>query len=60
MRTSGKSESEAISLAIGIIKRWASGRPSGGEKKVHPDTVAAAQKALAEWNSLKSRAKGSK
>lgn len=50
-------ESGAISMAIGIIRNWASGRPSGGEKKVHPDTVAAAQKALDEWEALKAKAK---
>lgn len=58
--SSGKSESEAIQMAIGIIKRWASGSPSGGEKKVHPDTVAAAKKALAEWEAVKARAHGGK
>jgi len=50
------SESQAIATAIAIIKRWASGSPSGGAKTVHPDTVAAAQKALAEWEALKAAA----
>ena|SRR5258708_516850 len=52
----GHSESEAIAIAVATIKRWASGSSSGGEKKIHPDTIAAAQKALSEWNELKARA----
>lgn len=51
------SEAGGIALAIGIIRNWAAGKPSGGEKKVHPDTVAAAQKALDEWEALKAKAK---
>lgn len=48
-------ESKAIQMAIGIIKNWAAGSPSGGEKRVDATTVAAAQKALAEWEALKAR-----
>lgn len=55
----GKTESHAIEMAVGIIKNWAHGHPSGGEKSVKPKTVAAAQKALAEWNALKARYGGS-
>lgn len=53
----GHPESEAVAMSIGIIRRWAHGQPSGGEKKVHPDTVAAAQKALSEWETLKAATK---
>lgn len=60
MEKRGMPESEAIATAIAIIKKWAAGKPSGGEKNLHKDTQAAAAKALAEWNELKSRAKGSK
>lgn len=48
----GKSESQAIQMAIGIVKRWARG---GG--KVDANTRAAAAKAVAEWERLKARAK---
>ncbi|HST77303.1 MAG TPA: hypothetical protein VLN58_02320 [Verrucomicrobiae bacterium] len=57
---SGHSESNAIQMAIGIIKNWAHGHPSGGEKGVQATTVAAARKALAEWEALKARHSGGK
>lgn len=60
IRDSGKSESEAIAIAISTIKRWAAGGTTGKGIKVHPDTQAAAQKALAEWNALKAKAHASK
>lgn len=47
----GHPESEAIGMAIGIIKRWASG---GG--KVDSNTRAAAAKALAHWERMKAEA----
>jgi len=47
----GKSESQAIQMAIGIVKRWARG---GG--KVDANTRAAAAKAVAEWTALKAKA----
>ena len=47
---SGKSESEAISAAIGICKRWAAG--GGG---VHPEVKAAAAAAIAEWERKKAQ-----
>jgi hypothetical protein len=47
----GKTESEAIGMAVGIIKRWARG---GGN--VDANTRAAAAKALAEWEALKAKA----
>ena len=58
--TSGHSESEAIQMAIGIIKRWAAGSTSGGEHHIDAGTKAAARKALAEWEELKARAKTTK
>ena len=48
----GKSESAAIGMAIGIVRRWARG---GG--KVDSNTRAAAAKAIAEWEALKARNK---
>lgn len=51
----GHSESQAIQIAVGVVKRWASG---GG--KVDANTRAAAQKALGEWNAEKAAAHGSK
>jgi hypothetical protein len=62
---SASSVSQAIQMAVGIIKKWASGTPVGGETKVghpahpghiHPDVQAAAQKAIAEWNQKRARA----
>lgn len=47
-------------MAVGIVKRWAGGSSSGGEHKIDENTKAAARKALAEWNSLKARAKATK
>jgi hypothetical protein len=45
---SGMSESAAIATAINATRRWASGKG-----KVHPEVVAAARAALAEWEHLK-------
>lgn len=45
---SGKTESQAIGIAVGIMKNWASGRG-----KVKPEVRAAAAKALAEWEAKK-------
>lgn len=56
----GHSESEAIAMAIAIIKKWAAHKPSGGEKSVHSDTAAAAAKAVAEWEADKASAHSSK
>jgi hypothetical protein len=50
LRASGHSESDSISLAIGIVRRWAQ-----GEGKVTPATRARAAKALAEWEALKAK-----
>jgi len=51
MEKRGKTESEAIQMAIGIVKRWARG---GGN--VDANTRAAAAKAVAEWTALKAKA----
>jgi hypothetical protein len=51
MEKRGKSESQAIQMAIGIVKRWARG---GGN--VDANTRAAAAKAVAEWEALKAKA----
>jgi hypothetical protein len=48
MEKRGKSESQAIQMAIGIVKRWARG---GGN--VDANTRAAAAKAVAEWEKMK-------
>lgn len=48
----GRTESQAIGMAIGIIKNWAAGK--GG---VSPKVRAAAVKALAEWTALKAKSK---
>jgi hypothetical protein len=52
---SGKSRGEAIPIAIGRIKSWASG---GGN--VSPEVRAASAKAIAEWEADKAKAKGAK
>lgn len=44
--------SQAISIAVGQMKNWASGRGD-----VDPDTRAKAAKALAEWEAKKARSK---
>lgn len=51
MEKRGKTESEAIQMAIGIVKRWARG---GGN--VDANTRAAAAKAVAQWEALKAKA----
>lgn len=47
----GHTESDAISIAVGVIKRWAAG---GG--KVDAGTRAAAAKALGEWEKARAEA----
>ena len=56
----GKSEQEAIAMAVGIIKKWAAHKPEGGEKTLHSDTAAAAGKAVAEWQADRAATKGGK
>lgn len=46
----GKSESNAIQMAIGIVKNWAAGKGN-----VDATTRAAAAKAVSEWEALKSK-----
>jgi SPP1 gp7 family putative phage head morphogenesis protein len=52
---SGHSESDAVSLAVGTVKRWAA-----GEGKVTDATRARAAKAVAEWEAKKAQAHGSR
>lgn len=49
-------ESKGIAMAIGIIRDWAAGRMPNGKGKPDAGTIAAAQKALAEWEALKAKA----
>lgn len=51
MQRKGKSESEAIQLAVGIVKNWAEGKG-----KVTPKVRAAAAEAIAEWERKKAQA----
>ena len=51
----GHDESEAIGMAVGIVKNWAAGSDGHGGR-AHPDVQAAAAKAIAEWEALKARA----
>lgn len=48
----GKSISNAIQIAIGTVKNWAS-----GQGEVNADTRAKAARAVAEWTAMKTRAK---
>lgn len=48
----GHGKSEAIQLAIGIIRNWAEGKGD-----VRPQVRAAAVKAIAEWTAAKARAR---
>lgn len=50
-RSGGKSTSQAISIAVSRVKKWASG------VGVDKDTQAKAAKALAEWEKLKAKSK---
>jgi hypothetical protein len=56
---SGHPESEAIGMAVGIVKNWAAGHDGHGNN-VHPDTQAAAAAAIAEWEKLKAEAAASR
>jgi hypothetical protein len=49
---SGKTESQAIQMAIGVMRNWASGRG-----KVSPEVRAAAAKALAEFEAKRAASK---
>ena len=54
----GHPESQAIQMAIGVVKDWAAGRTPNGKGQVHPDVQAAASKAVAEWEAAKGAAHG--
>lgn len=53
IRDQGMSESQAIATAINAIKRWAKGNLGWGKHKITPEVVAAARRALKEWEDLK-------
>lgn len=53
----GTPESQAIARAVGVVKDWAAGRMPNGKGKVSPTVQAAAARAIAEWESLKAKAK---
>lgn len=55
LEQAGRSESEAISMAIGVVRRWATG---GGN--VTAEVRAASAAAIAEWEATKARAKSVK
>ena len=55
VREGGKSESNAIAIAVSSVKRWAA-----GGKSVDKNTRAAAAKAVAEWEAEKARANASR
>jgi HK97 family phage prohead protease len=48
-------ESNAIEMAVGIVKDWAAGHDGHGHQ-VHPDVQAAAAKAVAQWEAAKAAA----
>lgn len=52
MRDQGKSKSDAIRIAVGVVKNWAAGKGKG----VNADTRAKAAKAVAEWERAKGKA----
>jgi hypothetical protein len=55
----GHGEQEAHAMAIGAVKRWATGRGAWGHKgKVTPVVREAAQKAVEEWERLKAEHSG--
>lgn len=51
----GHSESQAIGMAVGIVRDWAHGHDGHGHK-THPDVRAAAAKAMAQWESKRAKA----
>jgi peptidoglycan hydrolase-like protein with peptidoglycan-binding domain len=55
MEKRGKSESQAVQMAIGIVRNWAAGKGN-----VDANTRAAAAKAVAQWEALKARNKAAK
>lgn len=53
LRDHSMSEGQAIATAINAVKRWARGDLHWGDRRIHPEVVAAARRALAEWESLR-------
>lgn len=51
----GHPRSQAIGMAVGIVRNWAHGHDGHGNN-VHPDVQAAAAKAIAEWEAAKAAA----
>jgi phage head maturation protease len=51
---SGHPESQAIGMAVGIVRNWAEGHDGKGHP-VHPDVQAAAAKNIAQWDAMKAR-----
>jgi len=56
---SGKSESQATQMAIGIVRNWAEGHDGHGNK-VSAEVQAAATKAIAEYEADRARAKATR
>jgi len=50
----GMDEQQAIATAINAVKRWARGDLHWGHGKVTPEVQAASQRAVAEWEQLRS------
>jgi len=50
----GHTVSQAIEMAVGIVRNWAHGHDGHGNR-VHPDVQAAAVKAMAQWEADKAR-----
>src|SRR5215475_531527 len=50
----GHPVSQAIGMAVGIVRNWAHGHDGHGNR-VHPDVQAAAAKAMAQWEADKAR-----
>jgi hypothetical protein len=59
MRNQGMEESRAIATAINAVKRWAKGDLHWGHGKVHPEVVGASQRAVEEWERLRTSHTGS-
>ena len=51
----GHPESQAIRIAVGVVRNWAEGHDGKGNR-IHPDVQAAAVKAMAEWDAAKAEA----
>lgn len=54
----GHGESDAIHMAVGIVKHWAEGHDGHGHK-THPDVRAAAAANVGKWEELRARAAAS-